>query len=166
MAEKKWLDDVGNLTVGQLIQLEDTYRIDSIVAAIEAALMDRATVTATERIVLVIEAMEREVNNGGFNQFFFNSSNEYAGELISALRQIGVPGIAEIAERALRAIGAQPNWKSEQFEEASADPEESIMDELNECDNAYYASEEAIAEKLFGFIKLSQKDVHVGADSS
>lgn len=166
MAKKQWLEDVGNMTVGQLIELEDTYRIDSIIVAIEMALMDRATITATERIVLAIEAMEREVNNGGFQQFFFNSSNKYAGELTSVLRQIGVLGVAEIAERALGAIGAQPNWTSEQFEEASACMEESIMDELNACDEAYYTSDESIEEKLFEFIKLNQKDIHVGADST
>ena len=166
MTEKQWLEDVGDLTVGQLIQLEDTHRIDSIIVAIEAALVDRETVTATERIVLAIESMEREVNNGGFNQFFFNSSNEYASELPSALREIGVPVVAEISERALRAIGAQPNWTNDQFEEASVDPEQSIMDELNECDEAYYASGDAIAEKLFEFIKINQKDIHVGADSA
>ena len=50
--------------------LEHAYRIDSIVVAIEGALMEKPSPTATEQIVLAVEAMEREVNNGGFQQFF------------------------------------------------------------------------------------------------
>lgn len=164
MAEKQWLEAVGNRTIEQIIQLEDTHRIDSIVVAIEDALLEKADLTAAERIVLVIEAMEREVNNGGFNQFFFNSSNEYAGELVSALRQIGAPNVAEIAERALRTVGAQPDWTCDQYEVASVDPDETTMAELNACDDAYYASDEPIAEKLFEFIKANHEDIRLGAD--
>lgn len=164
MAEKQWLEAVGNRTIEQIIQLEDTHRIDSIVVAIEDALLEKADLTAAERIVLVIEAMEREVNNGGFNQFFFNSSNEYAGELVSALRQIGAPNAAEIAERALRTVGAQPDWTCDQYEVASVDPDETTMAELNACDDAYYASDEPIAEKLFEFIKANHEDIRLGAD--
>ncbi|MDX1698282.1 MAG: DUF4375 domain-containing protein, partial [Thiohalobacterales bacterium] len=133
MTEKQWLEEAGDRTIEQLIQLEDTHRIDSIVVAIEAALQEKTTLTPTEQIVLAVEAMEREVNNGGFNQFFYNSSNEYAGELVKALRQIGIPNIADIAERALQAIGAQPDWTYDEYEAASVDPDESTMEELNAC---------------------------------
>ena len=164
MTEMQWLEEAGDRTIEQLIQLEDTHRIDSIVLAIEAALMEKSDLTPTERIVLAVEAMEREVNNGGFNQFFFNSSNEYAGELVSALRQIGIPDIADIAERALRAIGARPEWTCDEFEAASVDPDESIAAELNACDDAYYATEDAIAARLFEYIKANRSDIHLGTD--
>ncbi len=166
MTENQWLKEVGDRTIEQLIQLEDTHRIDSIVLAIEAALLEKTDLTPSERIVVVIEAMEREVGNGGFNQFFYNSSNEYAGELVSALRIIGIPDIADIAERALRAIGAQPEWTCDQYEEASVDPDELIMAELNACDDAYYATEDAIAARLFEYIKANRSDIRLGADSA
>lgn len=126
--------------------------------------MDKADLTPTERVVLAVEAMEREVNNGGFNQFFYNSSNEYAGELVAALREIGLSSVAGIAERALGAIGAQPDWTCDQFEEASVDPDEATMAELNACDDEYYASEDAIAEKLFDYIKANRSEIRIGAD--
>lgn len=165
MTEKQWLEGVGDRTIEQVMQLEDTHRIDSIVLAIEAALLEKADLTPAERIVVVIEAMEREVGNGGFNQFFYNSSNEYAGELVSALRQIGIRNLANIAERAMRAIGAQPGWTYEQFEEASVDPDDSTMAELNACDDAYYATEDAVAARLFEFIKANRSDIRLGAES-
>lgn len=164
MSEEQWLEEVDNRTVDQVIALEGTHRIDSIVLAIEAALMDRVNLTPTERIVLTVEAMEREVGNGGFNQFFFNSSNEYAHELVATLREIGIPDIANIAERALRAIGAQPDWTSDDFERASADPDESIMAELSACDSAYYSKEDGIATTLFEYIKKNKNDITLGLE--
>lgn len=163
MSEEQWLEEVGDRTIDQVIELEGTHRIDSIVLAIEAALMDRENLTPTERIVLTVEAMEREVGNGGFNQFFFNSSNEYAHELVATLREIGIPDIADIAERALRAIGAKPDWTCDDFEEASVDPDEPIMEELNACDSAYYNTEDGIANTLFEYIKRNKNDIDLGA---
>ena len=166
MTEKEWLEDVGDRNIEQVIQLEDTHRIDSIVVAIESALMDKPDLTPTERIVLVIEAMEREVNNGGFNQFFYNSSNEYARELVGALQQVGLEAIAAIAERALQAIGARPDWTPDDFETVSVDPDEATMAKLNACDEAYYDSEEAIASKLFDYIKANKDEIRIGTNSA
>ena len=44
--------------------------------------------------------VEAEVMNGGFNQFFWNSSGEFAEAVAPALRQLGAGEAAEIFERA------------------------------------------------------------------
>lgn len=165
MSEEQWLEGAGGRTIDELIELEGTYRIDSIVVAIEAALLDKTDLTPTERIVLTIEAMEREVNNGGFNQFFYNSSNEYAGELVAALCEIGLAEIAAIAKRAVSAIGASTDWTPEDFEEAAEDPDEETSAELQACDNAYYGADPGIANALFEYIKRHRDDINPGADS-
>ena len=166
MSDELWLAEVGDRNIDQVLELEGTHRIDSLVLAIETALMDRENLTPTERIVLAVEAMEREVGNGGFNQFFFNSSNEYANELVVTLREIGIPDIADIAERALRAIGAQPDWTCDDFEDASVDPDESIGEELNACDSAYYNTEDGIANTLFEYIKKNKNDINLSVESN
>ncbi|HMO81211.1 MAG TPA: DMP19 family protein [Pyrinomonadaceae bacterium] len=51
-------------------------------------------------IVMLVECLEGEVNNGGFDQFFFNSSGDYAKETIDALKQIGAHQTAEIVQLA------------------------------------------------------------------
>ena len=54
----------------QLLSLEGMYRIDSLVRAFEQAITQKAqrggvqSLTDEERIVLAVEALEREVNNG------------------------------------------------------------------------------------------------------
>ena len=42
-----------------------------------------------EKTIVYIEALEREVNNGGFSQFFFNSSGNNTEETVRALRNVG-----------------------------------------------------------------------------
>jgi hypothetical protein len=60
-----------------------------------------------ETLVLAVEALEREVNNGGFSQFFVNSSRVYTPIIADALQRIGCPETARIAERAVKAAGFQ-----------------------------------------------------------
>ena len=42
-----------------------------------------------EKTIVYIENLEREVNNGGFSQFFFNSSGDFTEETVIALRNVG-----------------------------------------------------------------------------
>ena len=58
MSEMQWLDEVGDRTIEQVMQLEGSHRIDSIVVAIESALLDKDDLTPTDRIAVIVEAME------------------------------------------------------------------------------------------------------------
>jgi hypothetical protein len=44
--------------------------------------------TESQKTVLFVENLEREINNGGFNQFFFNSSGDFTHETVKALKVI------------------------------------------------------------------------------
>jgi hypothetical protein len=140
MSAKPWLDTAAGRSIDELIALERDYRIDSIVVAIEGALLAKPKLTPAETVVVAVEAMEREVNNGGFAQFFSNSSSEYAPVLVSALQQIGAPETAAVAQRAITA------WEASQ-------------DQFDECDTAYYELKEPIADKLFDFIKSKRAEI-------
>ena len=48
----------------------------------------------------LIEALEGEVNNGGFDQFFYNSAGDKTAETILALEAIGAARTADIVKRA------------------------------------------------------------------
>lgn len=52
------------------------------------------------RVVLLVDELESEVNNGGFDQFYLNSSGDGAYALPSALRALGHSAAAALAERA------------------------------------------------------------------
>jgi hypothetical protein len=51
-------------------------------------------------IVALINALEAEVNNGGLDQFFYNSAGDNTAEIIQALEAIGAARMAEIVKRA------------------------------------------------------------------
>ena len=53
-----------------------------------------------ERTTYAVDAFQREVSNGGFEQYLYHSSGALAGELLDALRAVG----AEIYRPALAAL--------------------------------------------------------------
>lgn len=56
------------------------------------------------QVASCLHRLEAEVNNGGFHQFFSNSTGEYVRETIQALNDIGAVKTAELVQRAV-AIG-------------------------------------------------------------
>ena len=106
----KWLEYSGE-SAEQLLSLEGQYRTEALVLAFEQAINQKAeregmpSLTDEERIVLAVEALEREVNNGGYDQFFVNSSREFVPTIVGALQRIGCKKTATITQRAIKALG-------------------------------------------------------------
>jgi hypothetical protein len=66
-----------------------------------------------DKIVASVFALEAEVNNGGFDQYFFNSSGDFAFYVPEALRKIDACKTAEIVEKANSIFGESgpdTNW--------------------------------------------------------
>ncbi len=53
-----------------------------------------------EEVRELIDELEAEINNGGFDQFFFNSSGDNTLRITQALKLIGASHTAEILEKA------------------------------------------------------------------
>jgi len=159
MAELEWFDCYTGETLEQLIALEGNYRIDSLVLAFEQAMDQKAarvgdrTLSEEERVILAIEALEHEVNNGGYGQFFVNSS-EYAPIIVDALRRIGCPRTAEITEKALTIVQRIP-ITAEEIENGTWDENDERQQLLSECDGLYFEGPENIEESLWAFIKAN-----------
>lgn len=73
-----------------------------------------AGLTEAEQTVFCIAGLERDVNNGGFAQFFSNSAGGYARETIEALRRIGAQHTAGLLEQAVAPFGAAGPAQDEQ----------------------------------------------------
>jgi hypothetical protein len=163
MSDLPFLQNYSGQTVEQLLSLEGAYRIDSLVGAFEEALLKKAfrdgdlAINAEERVILAVEALEREVNNGGYSLFFENSTREFAPIIVEALVRIGCPRTAEITQRAIEALHL-PTLSVEAIEAALADENVSEED-LNECDRSYYKGLEDIASQLFAFIKTNKNAI-------
>ena len=142
--DKPFLASYDGQSTSGLIALKDEYRIDSLVLAFEQAI-DRKPETdrsEPERFVLAVEAMEREVNNGGWDQFFLNTDSYFDSILGKALTEIGCPNAAAIAQRAIE-----------------AKDQRAVLDD---CDARYYANLEPIADRLFDYIASHQNEIRIG----
>ncbi len=57
--------------------------------------------TTYQKLFYLNQNLEREINNGGFNQYFCNSSGDNAHETILSLKAIGADKTAEILQKAV-----------------------------------------------------------------
>jgi len=146
-------------TVDELLALEGKFRTDSLVCAFEEAMDQKAAregdhaLSTEERVILAIEALEREVSNGGYWQFFKNSSREYASIIVPALGRIGCPRTAAITQKAIDALNLADLTEAA-IEGATDDLEDD--DVLSQCDELYFNAGEDIAGHLFLFIKSNR----------
>ena len=158
MDATKWFDGYSGQSTNELISLQREYRTDSIVLAFEQAIQQKAarkgesSLTTDERMVLAIEALEREVNNGGYSLFFLNSSHEYLPTIVQSLQQIGCPRRAEITQAAIDALHLH-DLSDPQIESEMKRDDDQRDAALDRCDKRYFKEPEAIADHLFGYIK-------------
>jgi len=152
-------------TTDELLALEENYRVDSIVLAFEEALLQKAAkdLSREERYVLAVAALEREVNNGGYLQFFTNPSNEFAGVIEEALRAIDCPVSAQTTHDALGALDLGDDLAPADVEAAALDADEAVSEVLEECDNRYFDDGEPVADRLFVWIRNHRKAIRVGS---
>jgi hypothetical protein len=162
----EWLDGYSGQTVEQILSLEGKYRIDSLVLAFEQAIGQKAAregengLTNEERVVLAVEALEREVNNGGYAQFFKNSSREFASTIVNSLRRIGCTKAATITQKATEALGIS-DLTAKAIETVMATDDKQRGQKLSRCDGEYYKNTEPIAERLFAFIRANKAAIRL-----
>ena len=166
MTASEFLEAYQGQTLEELIALESRYRVDSLVLACEAALLQkeakagRSTLSPQERVIVAIEALEREVNNGGYSQFFFNSSNQYAGEIVEALETIGCPKVAATTRRAMSALALEGQTSPSVIEAKLVAGGDGLDETLSQCDDEFYANaDEDIERRLFEFIKANRSNI-------
>jgi hypothetical protein len=66
--------------------------------------VDLDAMTPEERAVALIDRMNGQIANGGFDQYFGNDGLNYPRECVISLRQLGMPKRADLVERALAAL--------------------------------------------------------------
>ncbi len=165
MVPEKWFEAYEGQTTDELLALECDYRIDSLVLAFEQAIEQKAAsqpISKAERYVLAIEALEREVNNGGYSQFFLNSSHEFVDVIEEALLAIDCPKTAGITGHAIASLGISGELTGDKAEAVILADNEAIIEALSGCDDHYFESGEPIADRLFAWIKRNPGLVRVG----
>ncbi|PVY39630.1 DMP19 family protein [Pontibacter virosus] len=83
--------------------------------------------------------VEAEVNNGGFNQFYFNSSGQYANMAVDGFETVGAVKFAELMKEANR-VYASIEKNLEKFDDGTLESFSASYKEnpLNDLDDKFY----------------------------
>jgi hypothetical protein len=106
-----------------------------------------------QKVFSAIWAVESEVNNGGFSQYFFNDGGESAPFVVEALDVVGAPKTAAICKRAIAA--AFPSGlpgKSQAIRSAAADFSDEVMESLEPLDQEFFSYPHNLTELLFDYV--------------
>jgi hypothetical protein len=115
--------------------------------------VDFAKQSIPQKVFSAIWAVEDEVNNGGFSQYFYNTSNETASFVVEALETIGAPQTAAIAREAISI--AFPSGLPTTFEEirqAADEFPEDVTEKLDALDQQFFRYPHPLADLLFSYV--------------
>jgi len=107
-----------------------------------------------QRVFSSVWAVEQEVNNGGFSQYFLNLSGaETAAFVAEALDTIGAPRTADICRRAISlAFPSGLPSGPEAISAAAADFSEEVDDGLNSLESEFFAYPHDLTDLLFAYV--------------
>lgn len=113
----------------------------------------------SQQIVIIIKNLDREINNAGFNQFYFNSCGNHANETVQYLKKIGANKTSEIVQK------ANSEWPNQNVPKDKIE-RQTILKTIEEkaggvwkdCNHEFYKYNDDIAELLMDFVKKNQAD--------
>jgi hypothetical protein len=106
-----------------------------------------------QKVFSAIWAVESEVNNGGFSEYFSNSSCETAGFVTEALETVGAPLTSDICKRAI--IVAFPSdlpSDPDEISSAASDFTSEIRDKLDGLDKEFFQYPHNLTKLLFAYV--------------
>jgi hypothetical protein len=115
--------------------------------------------TTAQKIVFFVSNLEKELNNGGFNQFYWNTSGDYVSETVEALKSIGANKAITIIEKA-NSVWRDSNVPKTQDERQQIflEIEATAEDIWDNCDQEYLQYEQDITKLLFTYAKDNQEE--------
>jgi len=106
-----------------------------------------------QKVFSALWAVESEVNNGGFSQYFLNSSAESAPFVVEALETIGAPETAGICKRAIAAAfpSGLPS-APEAIQSGAADFSAEALETLESLDQEFFSYPHNLTDLLFAYV--------------
>ena len=106
--------------------------------------------------------LESEVNNGGFNQFFINSSGKFAEMALQSLKLLGATDFYSIFQKAIEIFEAEKrNLELQDLysqRTAQAFSESYQITKLDECDNEFYSLGDLLSELRLKYVRSNPKE--------
>ena len=115
--------------------------------------VDFEELTDPERVFLCIWELEAQVNNGGFDQYFLNSSGRLLPYVVDALTTIGAIKMASIVQIAIDTAGRGIPWEHDagRQDRVIAFSQE-VEDKLNALSEQFFAYPEDLTALLHSYV--------------
>ena len=115
----------------------------------------------SRQAIYMIWALEAEVNNGGYNQFYFNSSGQFYKHLPQALRIVGANKFADLTQQA-NSIFEKENEKISKHQDGTIEGFSKSYEDnpLNDLDTKFYElyKTENLQQVQVDYIRKNKKD--------
>jgi len=120
---------------------------------------DFSSQSIAQKVFSALWEVESEVNNGGFSQYFVNSSAESAHFVVDALNMIGAPKTADICKRAIvTAFPAGLPQSEEAIRSAAGDFPDEVLERLEPLDQEFYSYPHNLTDLLFAYVSAHPEE--------
>lgn len=131
--------------------------LDSFVEEISSHGDQMDNLTEPQKFFFYNQNLEKEINNGGFDQYFFNPTGEYAHETVRSLMEIGAHKTANILQRAINVFPNQNVPKDREKRVASMENLNEKVNEIwEELEQEFYAYEDDLNSLNLEFVRKNK----------
>ena len=101
---------------------------------------------------VLLHALEAEVNNGGFDQFFLNTSGRFARQTVEALHAIGADHTSKLLESAI-AIAYPEGYPDNAADHENTTDSDEALDALGELDEQFLEYEDPLTDLVNEYLE-------------
>ncbi len=147
----------------QLLASDDTngsiIDLDNFIGEICVYGDDYTKLTEPQKMFYYNQNLEREINNGGFNQFFCNSSGDNTHETILSLKAIGAEKTVAILQKAIEQFPNKTVPKDRVIRTEIVEKIEEFANEVwNLLDEEFYNYEDDLNSMNLEFVKKNKSE--------
>ena len=120
---------------------------------------DVEKLNSSQKTFYFVQNLDREIHNGGFHQFFYNSSGNFTHETIIALSKIDAKTTVSILQKAIECFPNKtvPKNRSERIK-VLENIDKQASAEWNNLDKVFYNYEDDLTQLCINFINENRRD--------
>ena len=128
-------------------------------------LFDFEQMSLAEQALIGTWELANEIYNGGFMQYFHNSSGEHAKSMIDVLRSIDAPKAADIVEQARALAGPGTPWGDElDYSKAVKMAPADVTARLNALEDAFFDQSDDLHLRVFRYLSAHRDQIEAPAE--
>jgi Domain of unknown function (DUF4375) len=113
-----------------------------------------AKFSRNQRLVVAMEWYAAEVNNGGHDQFYSNSTGIVWEDAQKGFEEIGMPDVARIIEESAKRMGGRPSFDRAERNRVM----QQLKPKFDDLDNQFYGLNGGYDAKVLNYVRAHAKD--------